>query len=79
MTLRNSFKRYTLITRGNIWVGTAGAGVYHFNEKDIKKPGTISVFEHYFTKSNSPLGDDYVMSLAGDRDGNVWLECGVVG
>jgi signal transduction histidine kinase/ligand-binding sensor domain-containing protein/DNA-binding response OmpR family regulator len=57
--------------KGNIWVGTAGAGVYHFNEKDIKKPGTISVFEHYFTKSNSPLGDDYVMSLAGDRDGNV--------
>lgn len=57
--------------KGNIWVGTAGAGVYHFNEKDISKTGTISVFDHYYTKSASRLSDDYVMSLAGDHDGNI--------
>ncbi|HNC30672.1 MAG TPA: two-component regulator propeller domain-containing protein, partial [Cyclobacteriaceae bacterium] len=57
--------------RGNIWVGTAGAGVYHFNEKDVNKNGTIHTFDHYFTKSVSSLSDDYVMSLAGDRDGNI--------
>lgn len=57
--------------RGNIWVGTAGAGVYHFNERNIKRAGTISKFDHYFTRSASPLNDDYVMSLAGDRDGNI--------
>lgn len=57
--------------RGNIWVGTAGAGVYHFNEKDVSRNGTIQTFDHYFTKSVSPLSDDYVMSIAGDRDGNI--------
>lgn len=57
--------------KGNVWVGTAGAGVYHFNEKEITQPGMISRFDHYFTKSASSLSDDYVMSLAGDRDGNI--------
>jgi signal transduction histidine kinase/ligand-binding sensor domain-containing protein/DNA-binding response OmpR family regulator len=57
--------------KGNIWVGTAGAGVYHFNEKDLEGNGTITRFDHYYTQSESPLSDDYVMSLAGDPDGNV--------
>lgn len=57
--------------KGNIWVGTAGAGVYHFNEQAKGNQNNITVFDHYYSHSASPLSDDYVMSLTGDTDGNV--------
>ncbi len=59
--------------KGNVWVGTAGAGVYHFNENSLAHNGLITEFEHYYTQSVKPLTDDYVMSLAGDHEGNTWI------
>lgn len=58
-------------TKGNVWVGTAGAGVYHFNEQVLGEQKSITKFNHYYTRSESPLMDDYIMSLTGDADGNV--------
>ncbi len=71
----NDFTEFiqTLYTdhKGNVWVGTAGAGVYHFNEQTISSDGLIRTFDHYYTKSPTPLSDDYVMSLASDTEGNM--------
>lgn len=58
-------------TKGNVWVGTAGAGVYHFKEQEVGRQDHITTFTHYYSHSESPLPDDYVMSLTGDADGNV--------
>jgi signal transduction histidine kinase/ligand-binding sensor domain-containing protein/DNA-binding response OmpR family regulator len=59
--------------KGNIWVGTAGAGVYNFNERDIDRDGVVKKYTHYSMKSADPLSDDYVMSFAEDQDKNIWV------
>jgi signal transduction histidine kinase/ligand-binding sensor domain-containing protein/DNA-binding response OmpR family regulator len=57
--------------KGTIWVGTAGAGVYCFSEQLAAQQKNITVFDHYYSRSISPLWDNYVMSLTGDTDGNI--------
>ncbi len=59
--------------KGNLWVGTAGGGVYHFDESKIVKEGEISNFKRFYTGSPEPLQDDYIMSLTGDDEGNVFV------
>lgn len=59
--------------KGNVWVGTAGAGVYHFDETKILKEGEITHYTRFYTGSQTALQDDYIMSLDGDHDGNVFI------
>lgn len=59
--------------KGNVWVGTAGGGVYHFNErKPGNQNGIIADYSQY-SKSTGNLSDDYVMSIAGGKDGAIWI------
>jgi signal transduction histidine kinase/ligand-binding sensor domain-containing protein/DNA-binding response OmpR family regulator len=58
--------------KGDVWVGTAGAGVYHFREEDLSGKTIIEKYDQYSLKSQPALDDDYVMSLAKDREGNMY-------
>ena len=63
--------------RGNVWIGSAGAGVYSFKEQDLpKEGGLISSFNHYRSTGNNEehrLSDDYVMSFGESADGGMWV------
>jgi signal transduction histidine kinase/ligand-binding sensor domain-containing protein/DNA-binding response OmpR family regulator len=59
-------------SKGNIWVGTAGAGVFSFHPKDIRN-AIITKFNHYHTKSSPAINDDYIVSFTEDRRGSIWI------
>jgi signal transduction histidine kinase/ligand-binding sensor domain-containing protein/AraC-like DNA-binding protein len=66
----------TLITTkdGSVWFGTAGDGIYHFNERDFNKStGQIDRFDHFRSGTTPALSADFVMSLAEDSSGNIWV------
>jgi len=57
----------------NVWVGTAGQGIYCFKETDVSRSGTvISKYRHFDENSIPRISDDYVMSFMQDKQGNVW-------
>lgn len=62
---------------GNIWIGSAGSGVYTFNEKAVTAASPfITAFKHYHTTSegkNSALSDNYIMAFGESKDGGVWV------
>lgn len=61
----------------NIWIGSAGSGVYTFNEKAVTAASPfITAFKHYHTTSegkNSALSDNYIMAFGESKDGGVWV------
>lgn len=60
--------------KGNIWVGTAGDGVYRFNENKINPASKeVKDFDHYYTQSDKPISDDYIMSIGEDDQNSIWL------
>lgn len=77
----NDFSEFvqTLYTddAGNIWIGSAGAGVYTFHEDDVPPSTTvISDYRNFRAtggKKDRLLTDNYIMSLSGSRDGGIWV------
>ncbi|MBL3655776.1 two-component regulator propeller domain-containing protein [Fulvivirga sediminis] len=57
---------------GVVWIGTAGDGVYkcYINENSQK----VNHYEHFSssTKQNQ-ISDNYIMSMAGDNHGGMWV------
>ena len=53
---------------GELWAGTLYQGLYHYN----RATDTFIRFKHSPKDSNS-LSTDNVVSIFGDRDGNLWL------
>ncbi|MBX2963354.1 MAG: response regulator [Cyclobacteriaceae bacterium] len=58
--------------KGSVWVGTAGAGVYHFNEHQLTTH-EITSYNHYSTQTNPVLRDNYIMSITSDGRDNVLI------
>lgn len=56
--------------QGNIWLATAGGGV-----NELMNPGGEEFRFRYFTESDG-LKDDYILSLAQDRYGFIWIGTG---
>jgi ligand-binding sensor domain-containing protein len=57
-------------SKGNLWLGTAGAGAFVFNEHELNhKNHIINKFIHY-DKSNGSI-DSHIMSLTEDNTGNL--------
>ncbi len=57
---------------GNIWVGTAGAGVYMFNpEMNVKN--SIKQYKKFKTNGRGAISDDYVMSMENAINGGMWI------
>jgi signal transduction histidine kinase/ligand-binding sensor domain-containing protein/DNA-binding response OmpR family regulator len=56
-------------SRGRIWIGTTGSGVYCFPDDAIPKDGVIRNFLHF----DDPADRKYVMSFAEDKSGNIWI------
>lgn len=59
-------------SRGNIWIGTAGAGVISFRPENIKN-SSVTKFNHYHTGSSPSINADYIVSFAEDKQGAVWI------
>lgn len=74
---KNDFTDFiqTLYTdsKGRIWLGTAGAGVYVFDEKNGLKGNQVTQFKHYDKRSEQKLSDDYIMSITEDSKGAIWV------
>ncbi|MBN2280712.1 MAG: response regulator [Candidatus Marinimicrobia bacterium] len=49
----------------NIWIGTDQIGL-------LQLDSNFSIINH-FTKANSPLNDNYIVSLECDSDDNIWI------
>lgn len=63
--LPNKFLTSLLCDRsGNLWIGTAGSGVYKLNRSDRRL--------QHFTVTSNGLGDNKLYCLYEDRKGNVW-------
>lgn len=61
-------------SKDRVWFGTAGDGIYTFNEKELKPVNDeIQNYTHYSLKSNPAIPDDYVMSFSEDAEGNIWV------
>lgn len=59
---------------GNIWLGTAGAGVFVFNEHELHEgKSVISKIRNYNVKTAMRISDNYIMSMAEDAGGNMWV------
>lgn len=74
---KNNFTKFiqTLYvdSRGKVWFGTAGAGVYSFNEHNIGANNEIDIYDHYYLKSKPAISDDYIMSITEGADGSMWI------
>lgn len=61
-------------TKGDVWVGTAGAGIYRISEKKLSGKRTIiTEFDHFHLHSSSPVSDDFIMAIEEDSRGNIWV------
>lgn len=61
-------------SQGRIWVGTAGAGFIVFSEADIDEAShSIRKFRQYSLLTVPAATDNYIMSVAEDGAGNVWI------
>ena len=70
----NFVQTFVTDSRGNIWLGTAGAGVYRFKELNYKRgKNVVTSFDHFHTQSKHPLSQDVIMSLEEDSHGNMWV------
>lgn len=58
--------------KGNVWIGTAGAGVYHFNEHQLAS-SEITSYNHYSPQTNKEFPDNYIMSITSDGRENVLI------
>lgn len=54
---------------GNIWAGTAGAGVIVYTPQGQR----LKTLHHFHTASIPAISDDYIVSFAEDREGSVWV------
>ena len=55
-------------SRGNLWVGTGGQGLWRFQHH---ASGAVRLFER--TSTMTGLADDGVTDLHEDREGNIWV------
>ncbi len=56
----------------NVYLGTAGNGIYRFKLDDIRKTGfRINAYDNFSTSNG--FSDDYIMSFASSNDGGVWV------
>ncbi|MEJ7647007.1 MAG: two-component regulator propeller domain-containing protein [Chryseolinea sp.] len=60
-------------TRGRIWLGTAGAGVFCFKDDAVPTDGVILDYLHFDNQTAQKISDNYVMSFAEDKSGNIWV------
>jgi signal transduction histidine kinase/ligand-binding sensor domain-containing protein/DNA-binding response OmpR family regulator len=60
-------------SRGRIWIGTAGSGVFCFKDNDVPKGGVIRDYLHFDDQTEQKISDNYVMSFAEDKRGNIWI------
>lgn len=61
-------------SHGRLWVGTAGAGVFVFREADVDDAThSIRRFRQYSLLTEPKASASYIMSVAEDRAGNVWI------
>ncbi|MBX2899165.1 MAG: response regulator [Cyclobacteriaceae bacterium] len=58
--------------KGSVWVGTAGAGIFHFNEHQLTSH-QITTYNHYSTQTNEVLRDNYIMAITSDGRDNVLI------
>ena len=56
--------------QGNLWIGTAGNGIYRFDGKDFLN-FTHRSFNHFSLKDD--LNHDDILCCAEDRSGNIWF------
>lgn len=54
--------------KGNLWIGTAGAGAYRYNGKDF-----TSYLSEIGTKQEDSLYHNWIPSIIEDTDGNIWF------
>jgi len=59
-------------SRGRIWIGTAGSGVFCFQDATLRG-GVIREFLHFHDLATQKISDNYVMSFAEDKNGNIWI------
>ncbi|HEX6893428.1 MAG TPA: ATP-binding protein, partial [Chryseolinea sp.] len=70
----NFVQTFVKDSRGNVWLGTAGAGVFRFKEMPYRKgKNVITSFDHFHTESTQALNENVVMSLEEDSHGNMWV------
>lgn len=64
-------------SKGNIWIGSAGSGIYVFNESDLSKESTsITNFKNFRIgegPTNEHLTDNYIMAFWESQDGGIWV------
>jgi signal transduction histidine kinase/ligand-binding sensor domain-containing protein/DNA-binding response OmpR family regulator len=60
-------------SRGRIWIGTAGSGVFCFKDDAVPENGVIRDFLHFDEKTRQKISDNYVMSFTEDKSGNIWI------
>ncbi len=70
----NFIKTLFVDSRGKVWLGTDGAGVYCFDEKTLLgNSSTVGDFDHFHSQSAHPINDDFIMSIEEDSRGNIWV------
>jgi signal transduction histidine kinase/DNA-binding response OmpR family regulator/streptogramin lyase len=60
-------------SRGRIWIGTAGSGVFCFKDDGLPEGGVIRDFLHFDDQTEQKVSDNYVMSFTEDKSGNIWV------
>ncbi len=64
-------------SKGNIWIGSAGSGVYMFNEKNIqRRSSSIIDFKNFRMGEGDQrqyLSDNYIMAFWESKDGGIWV------
>lgn len=61
---------------GNLWIGTAGGGVYAFNVNDISSSSNlITNYTHFNVSGDSgkALSDNYIMAFEESDDNGIWV------
>jgi signal transduction histidine kinase/ligand-binding sensor domain-containing protein/DNA-binding response OmpR family regulator len=59
-------------SRGRIWIGTAGSGVFCFKDA-VPRTGLIREFLHFDDQAKQKISSNYVMSFVEDNIGNIWI------
>jgi signal transduction histidine kinase/ligand-binding sensor domain-containing protein len=66
--LRGRGSRLMHDSRGNLWVGTGGQGLWRLRHDETLSPGVLER-----TSTATGLSDDGVTDMREDRDGNIWV------